>query len=170
MHFSHHAAMRGDLVFPIDLQQVFAEREAWPLSCSVVTPGLRMEVVGSVGVVLEPRSAEDVLRVHYDDAGAYSEGNESHSMGESLSEASFYASLDRVASGSYNEWRVRGAAPAVLFVTDPTHIEVPQNVSFEGPWGLEETIAPVLLSLNVVRAAFPGQPIWTMTAEGPREL
>jgi hypothetical protein len=159
VHFSHHAAMRGGLVFPTDLQQVFAEHDAWPLSCSVVTPEHRMDVVGSVGVVLAPRTAEDILRVHHDDAGAYAEGNNSHSMGESLSEASFDASIDLVEPGSYNEWRVRGAAPVGLFVTDPAHIEVRQNVPFEGPFGPEETIAPVTVSLATVRTAFPGQPI-----------
>lgn len=170
VHFSHHAAMRGELVFPTDLQQVLAETECWPLSCSVLTPGHRMEVVGSVGLVLEPRHAQNVLRVHYGDAGAYDDNGENQSFGEPLSAASFDSSIDHVVPGTYNEWRVRGAKPIGLFVLDPANIEVRKMVPFEGPYGLEQTIASGRISLDEVRATFPDQPIWTMTPEGPRQL
>jgi hypothetical protein len=170
VHFSHHAAMRGDLVYPTDLQQVLAEREMWPLSCSVLTPGHRMVVVGSIGVVLEPRTAQDVLRVYHGDAGAYAEGNENYSLGELLSCASFDASLDEVVPGTYNEWRVRGAKPLGLFVENPANIEVRQLIQYEGPWGTETTIAPVRISLAAVRTTFPDEPIWTMEPNGPRLL
>ena len=170
VHFSHHAAMRGQLVYPTDLQQVLAEQELWPLSCSVLTPGHRMNVVGSIGVVLEPRTAEDVLRVHYDDAGAYVQGGNSHSLGELLSEVSFDASLDQVAPGSYNEWRVCGAKPVGLFVVDPNEIQVRRKLSYQGPWGPETTIATASISLSDVREAFSDQPIWTMMSDGPRQL
>ncbi|MBR0670744.1 hypothetical protein [Neoroseomonas soli] len=170
VHFSHHAAMRGELVYPTDLRQVFAEQEAWPLSCSVLTPGHRMKVVGSVGVVLEPRTAEDVLRVYHDDAGAYAEGSNNHSLGELLSAASFDASLNRVAPGSYNEWRVRGAKPVGLFIEDPANIEVRHKAQCELPWGTETIIAPKRICLAEVRTAFPDKPIWTMDSNGPRLL
>lgn len=170
VHFSHHAVMREGLSFPADLQQVLTEQAAWPLSCSVLTPGHRMVVVGSVGVVLEPRSAEDILRVHHDDAGAYADRDDSHSLGEPLSDSSFDASLDRVLPGTYNEWRVRGAKPIGLFVVNPANIEVRQRCSFEGPWGPEEAIAPAPMSFASLKAAFPGWPVWTMTANGPLQL
>ncbi|WP_253515343.1 hypothetical protein [Methylorubrum extorquens] len=170
VHFSHRAAMRGDLVYPTDLHQVLAEREAWALSCSVLTPGHSMDVVGSVGVVLEPRTAEDVLRVHHDDAGAFEVGMESLSMGKALSDASFDESIDLVVPGSYNEWRVRGAAPKGLFVVNPAVIMVRQEISFEGPDGPMTTIGEVPISLDAVRATFPGWPIWTMTSAGPQVL
>lgn len=170
VHFSHHAAMRGELVFPTDLQQVLAETERWPLSCSVLTPGHRMDVVGSVGVVLEPKRVQDVLRVHHGDAGAYDEDGENQSFGEPLSATSFDGSIDDVVPGTYNEWRVRGAKPIGLFVLDPANIEVRGKVTFEGLYGPEETIASGRISLAEVRGAFPGHPIWTMTPEGPHQL
>lgn len=170
VHFSHHAAMRGELAFPTDLHQVLAEMEPWPFSCSVLTPDHRMDVVGSVGVVLEPRNADDVLRVYHGDAGAYEEAGDNYSLGDPLSAASFDASIDRVVPGTYNEWRVRGARPIGVFVVDPANIEVREKVTFEGRWGPEETIAAGPISLDAVRAAFPGQPMWTMTSGGPRQL
>ena len=170
VHFSHHAAMRGDLVNRTDMHQVLAEQEAWALSCSVLTPGHSMDVVGSVGVVLVPRTAGDVLRVHHDDAGSYEFAMESHSLGKPLSAASFDESIDLVAPGSYNEWRVRGAAPIGMFVLDPANILVRRRVTFPGPHGPESTIAEDPISIDDVRATFPDRPIWTMTPGGPQIL
>lgn len=171
VHFSHHAAMRGKLVYPMDLHQVFADDQTWPLSCSVLTPGHKMSPVGSVGVVLEPRVTDDVVRVHYDDAGAWSDDDGlNFSLGAPLSEGSFDDSLDRVVPGSYNEWRVRNAKPLGIFVLDPNFIEVRQEVSFEGPDGWESTIAPCRINLASVRTTFPGWPIWTITSDGPVQV
>lgn len=170
VHFSAHAMMREGLDFPTDLRQVLAEQEPWPLSCSVLTPGHQMDVTGSVGVVLEPRSTADVLRVHHCDAGAYDEAGTNQSLGLALSEASFDASIDGVVPGTYNEWRVRGAKPVGIFVLDPANILVRQKFTLPGPYGPEETIAAEPISLDAVRAAFPGQPVWTMAAGGPRQL
>lgn len=170
VHFSAHAVMRAGLDFPTDLQQVLAEKERWPLSCSVLTPGHRMDVTGSVGVILEPRAAEDVLRVHHDDAGAYDDDGANQSLGAALSDAAFDASINDTGPGAYNEWRVRGARPVGIFVLDPATILVRQTIAFEGPYGPEEDIAAQQISLDAVRAMFPGQPIWTMTPDGPREL
>jgi len=170
VHFSAHAVMREGVDFPTDLQQVLAEQEPWPLSCSVLTPGHHMDVTGSVGVILEPRAAEDVLRVHHGDTGAYSHAGVNQSLGTVLSDAAFDASIDSTEAGAYNEWRVRGARPAGIFVLDPANICVRQKCSFEGPYGLEEVITAQPISFDAIRAMFPGQPIWTMTAEGPREL
>jgi hypothetical protein len=170
VHFSAHAVMRDGLDFPTDLQQVLAEKETWPLSCSVLTPGHCMDVTGSVGVMLEPRTAEDVLRVHHDDAGAYDVAGANQSRGALLSGASFDASIDETLPGAYNEWRVRGAKPVGIFVLDPANIQVRQTFTVPGPYGPEETIAAGPISLDAVRTAFPGQPIWTMTPAGPRQL
>ncbi len=170
VHFSAHALMREGVDFPTDLQQVLAEIEPWPLSCSVLTPGHLMDVTGSVGVILEPRAPEDVLRVHHGDAGAYDDAGVNQSLGAVLSDAAFNASIDDTWPGAYNEWRVRGAKPVGIFVLDPTNILVRQKSSFEGPYGSEESIAAQPISLGAIRAIFPGQPIWTMTPDGPREL
>ncbi len=170
VHFSAHAVMREGLDFPSDLQQVLAEKEPWPLSCSLLTPGHQMDVTGSVGVILEPRTAEDVLRVHYDDAGAYDAAGINQSLGAALSDAAFDASIDDTVPGAYNEWRVRAAKPVGIFVLDPANILVRQEITCEGPYGPIETIAALPISLDAVRAMFSGQPILTMTPGGPRAL
>jgi len=170
VHFSAHAVMRAGLDFPTDLKQVLAEQKPWPLSCSVLTPGHQMNLTGSVGVMLQPRSAADVLRVHHCDAGAYDEAGTNQSLGSALSEASFDASIDGVVPGTYNEWRVRGAKPVGIFVLNPTNILVRQKFTVAGQYGPEEIIVAQPFSLDAVRAAFPGQPVWTMTPGGPRQL
>lgn len=170
VHFSAHAVMRAGLDFPTDFQQVLAEQKPWPLSCSVLTPGHQMNLTGSVGVMLEPRNAADVLRVHHCDAGAYDEAGTNQSLGLALSEASFDASIDGVVPGTYNEWRVRGAKPVGIFVLDPANILVRQKCTIPGPYDPEEIIVAGSFSLDEVRAAFPGQPVWTMTSSGPLQL
>lgn len=170
VHFSAHATMRDGLDFPTDLHQVLAGNEQWALSCSVLTPGHHMYVTGSVGVILEPRTAEDVLRVHHSDAGAYDDAGVDQSLGAELSDAAFDASIDDTKPGDYNEWRVRGARPVGIFILDPANIQVRQKYSFEGPYGLDETTAAQPISFDAIRAMFPGQPFWTMTSDGPREL
>jgi hypothetical protein len=89
VHFSAHAVMRDGLDYPTDLQQVLAEKEPWLLSCSVLTPDHHMNVTGSVGVILKPRTVADVLSVHHDDAGAYDVAGANQSRGAALSDATF---------------------------------------------------------------------------------
>lgn len=170
VHFSHCASMRDGLDYPMDLLQVLDDHKEWALSCSVLTPGHSMSVVGSVGVVLEPRSAEDVLGVSPCDAGSYMDGLRSQSSGEVLSSASIDRSIDLVVPGSYNEWVVRGAAPKGLFVDDPKDIWVRKRQTNWGPEGPVTDTGPCPTSLDEVRATFPGWPIWTMTSAGPRFL
>ena len=170
VHFSAHAVMRKGLDFPSDLQQVLAEKEPWPLSCSVLTPGHDMVVTGSVGVILEPRAVEDVLRFHYDDADAYDDAGVDQSLGAALSNATSDRSIDDTVPGAYDEWRVRGAKPIGIFVLDPTNILVRQTFTMPAPYDAEEIILASPLSLDAVRATFPGQPIWTMMPGGPRKL
>lgn len=170
VHFSAHAVMRDGVDYPTDLEQVLAEKEPWPLSCSVLTPGHHMTVTGSVGVILEPRTAEDVLSVYHDDAGAYDVAGSNQSAGAALSDATFDTSIDDTVLGAYNEWRVRGARPVGIFVLDPSNILVRQKGTVPGPFGDEEIILACPISLNAVRAAFHGQPIWTMTPDGPLQI
>lgn len=170
VHFSAHAVMREGLDYPTDLKQVLAEKEPWPLSCSVLTPGHHMAVTGSVGVILEPRTVEDVLSVYHDDAGAYDVAGANQSDGAALSDATFDTSIDGTVPGTYNEWRVRGAKPVGIFVLDPSNIFVRQKITVLGPFGDEEIISACSISLDAVRTAFRGQPIWTMTPGGPLQL
>lgn len=53
---------------------------------------------------------------------------------------------------------------------EPVNILVRQKFSFEGACGLEERIAPQQISFSDIRTRLPGQPIWTMTPDWPREL
>jgi len=167
VHFSHHAAMRDNLDFPADLLQVLGGVTDWALSCSVLTPGHSMIPVGSVGVVLEPQTAGDVLRVHHSDAGAYSDGTDDYSDGEPLSVEGLDRSLTRVRQDDYNEWRVRGARPVGIFVLNPFSICVRRRVTFDGPFGPEETLAAQPATLADIRTIFADWPVWTMTPSGP---
>lgn len=45
-----------------------------------------------------------------------------------------------------------------------------QQCVIPGPCGPVETVAHGPTSLDDVPTAFPGQPIWTMTTAGPRQL
>ena len=67
-------------------------------------------------MVLRPRTLENVLRVHFADAGAYDDAGTNQSLGALLSDESFDASIDKVVPGTYNEWRVRAASPVGIFV------------------------------------------------------
>lgn len=84
VHFSHHANMRPEGVFPNDLQEAINNKGKWALSCSVLWPGHTMQPCGSVGVMFRPTVAS-VLSVSNTDAGAFS-GSDGidHSGGQPL--------------------------------------------------------------------------------------
>lgn len=109
VHFSHHANTRKDGVFPADLHAAALNSRLWPLSTSVVWPSHNMSLVGSVGLVLHPRSLASIIGVKASDAG-YSTNpvGDEQGMGKPLDQDSFDRSFD-VASGGYNEWRVQEA-------------------------------------------------------------
>lgn len=46
VHFSHISNMRDGGVFPLDLHDAIANKDAWPLSCSALWPGHGMEPCG----------------------------------------------------------------------------------------------------------------------------
>lgn len=129
VHFSHHANMRDDGIFPDDLINAITNRHIWPLSCSVVWPGHSMDVVGSVGVIFEP-TLDSVLSVSNTDAGSsiLPDGTD-QSGGVPLTADSLAATFE--VDGAYNEWRLRGAEVAGIFVLNSNSIMVKRPMEYD---------------------------------------
>lgn len=168
VHFSHHANMRDDGIFPDDLINAIANRHIWPLSCSVVWPGHSMDVVGSVGVIFEP-TLDSVLCVSNMDAGSYvlPDGTD-QSGGVPLTADSLAATFEVV--GTYNEWRLRGAEVAGIFVLNSNNIMVKRPMEFDVNGTKFQTITAQKIELADVFAAFPSMKIYTMGAAGRIEI
>lgn len=167
VHFSHHAKMREGGVFPTDLQAAIANKDDWPLSCSVLWPGHGMEPCGSVGVMFRP-SVVSVQSVSNTDSGSWATPDgKDQSGGEPLTAESFERTFRVV--GTYNEWRIRGAEVAGIFVHDLRSILVKKRISVAGlPDGeILVEIGATSIPLLEVFDAFPALPIFTMAADGP---
>jgi hypothetical protein len=163
IHFSHHANMRKDGVFPRDLQEAIEHKDEWPLSCSVLWPGHSIDPCGSVGVIFEPDVAS-VISVSNMDAGSWTElDGTDQSDGEPLTAESFNKTFDVV--GAYNEWRIRGAKVAGIFVHDVKSIMVKKMLDISGlPDGIIlQEIGFVTIQISEVFEAFPYLPVFTMT-------
>lgn len=169
VHFSHLADMGRDLIFPDDLRRAIANINDWTLSCCALTPRRRMHLPGEVGILLRPKLSH-VLSVRNGDAGASTlpDGSEL-SGGMPPSREAVLTSLDPGLE-SYNEWRVRGAEVAGIFVSRVDHVAVKKRLSFDGPFGPEQTIAPESVPLGVVFDAFPGFFVYEMGACGLTQL
>lgn len=170
VHFSHHANMREGGVFPKDMHDAIAHKDEWPLSCSVLWPSHGMDPCGSVGVMFEP-DVGSVLSVSNTDAGSWiTPDGTDQSGGEPLTAESFEKTFQKV--GAYNEWRVRGAKVAGIFVHDIRSIGVKKQLDIPGlPSGeLLREIALTFIELSEVFDAFPDLPIFTMTRSGMEEL
>lgn len=166
VHFSHHANMRKDGVFPDDLQAAILNKDRWPLSCSVLWPDHAMQPCGSVGVIFKPAVAS-VLSVSNTDAGSR-EGDDGidRSAGEPLTLDAFKKTFQ--VSGAYNEWRVRGAEVVGIFVHDIDRIEAKKLLEIPGlPGGeLLLEIGCARIDLAEVFDAFTTLPVFTMTSSG----
>lgn len=170
VHFSHHAKMREGGVFPADLQAAIANKDDWPLSCSVLWPGHGMELCGSVGVMFTP-SVVSVQSVSNTDSGSWANPDgRDQSGGEPLTAESFEKTFEVV--GAYNEWRIRGAIVAGIFVHNLHSILVKKHVSVPGlPDGeILIDIGATTITLSEVFVAFPALPIFTMAADGLVEV
>lgn len=165
VHFSHHAKMRQDGVFPADLHAAIANSRAWPLSCSVVWPGHGMPVVGSVGVVLHPRSLASVVGASNQDAGSMTlpDGTE-NGRGTAL-DANVLADTLNPPSGQYNEWRMRECDVIGIYVENLGEILAKKTVVIEAP-DIDPTseISAEPRTLTEVTTAFPELPIYTFQA------
>jgi hypothetical protein len=170
VHFSHHSNMRDGGVFPGDMHEAIANKDKWPLSCSVLWPGHQMKPCGSVGVIFKPNAAS-VLSVSNTDSGSSTDnyGN-NQSGGEPLTEENFEKTFQVV--GGYNEWRVRGAEVVGIFVHDISCIVVKKHLQVPGlPDGeCLHTIGGKCIPLSEVFDSFPNRPIYTMTPDGLKKL
>ena len=90
-------------------------------------------------------------------------------MGVSPDENAILESLT-VTPGMYNEWRIRGAEPIGIFVTNPQAIEVKQEVPFAVGVECFNEIGPVEISLHAVKEAFRNLLVYTMGDNGLNEL
>ena len=125
---------------------------------------------GSVGVMFKPSTAS-VISVSNKDSGSRTDGDgKDHSDGKPLTPDSFEETFDVV--GAYNEWRVQGSDVAGIFVHDTQNIMVKKWLDVPGlPNGeVVRTIGGVVITLSEVFGAFPGLPVFTMTAQGLVEL
>lgn len=170
VHFSHHANMRYGGIFPLDLQKAIANKDKWPLSCSVLWPGHAMDPCGSVGVMFKP-SIASVISLSNQDSGSWTDDDgKDHSDGKPLTAESFKETFELVSA--YNEWRVQGAKVVGIFVHDPRNIVVKESIEIPGlPDGeILHTIGGVLIPISEVFAAFPHLSVFTMTSQGIVEL
>jgi len=164
VHFSHHAVMGHSVEFPDDLQHAIAQYQSETRSCCALSPGHCMETPGSVGIIFRP-TFEQVVSVLSDDSGSSDFGGSENSGGHTPSEQTILASLD-VPAGRYNEWRVRGARPIGIFVTDTGNICAKKKVRIPFDSGLINCIGCISIPLSSVIDSFPTLPIYTLWTSG----
>lgn len=166
VHFSHHANMRENGVFPDDLQNAIKNKDVWSLSCSVLWPGHKMQPCGSVGVMFRP-TMDSVLSVYNSDSGSFLGPDGTDISGGLPLNADTFESTFQVV-GEYNEWRVKGAEVIGIFVHDINQIEAKGWDEIPGlPDGeLLCEIAVKCIDLANVFDAFPPLPVFTMSSTG----
>jgi hypothetical protein len=163
VHMSHHANMREGGVFPDDLKNAMQKKDDWPLSCVVVWPNHTLfDLPGSVGVIFEPISVDNVISVFHCDSGSWAdEHGDDNSAGVPLSFDSFKNTF--VGNVPYNEWRVKGAKVVGIFVNNPNLIFVKkyQDILCDGV-PVHNDIVCIQISLNEVIEEFNDFPVYTI--------
>ena len=168
VHFSCYGVMGHRVTFPDDLVHALSTIKQETRSCCALYPGHEMDLPGSVGVILSPKYSH-VLSVCSADSGSSDYGGEEGSMGSIPEENAILESL-RVPSGMYNEWRILGANPVGIFVSNPQCILVKQESTITvGRERLTE-IGCAQISLQAVKKAFPTLPVYMMRADGLEQL
>ena len=161
VHFSHHAKMRDDGVFPDDLQAAIGNCADWTLSCCALTPGHTMGLPGDVGVIFEIDNPKQIVSVCSDDSGSsQTEDGSDQSFGSEPSLSALNASLD-VACGRYNEWRVIGAKVSGIYVENTNSIQAKRKVTFEVSGVQVEDIVAGPVNLESVKNSFPNLSVFT---------
>lgn len=165
VHFSHHAATRPDTVFPTDLINSIGNGGVWTLSCHVLWPDHRMDLVGSVGLILDIIASSQVVSVRSCDSGSWPlpDGSD-QSLGVALSKRSFRDTFS--ITGAYNEWRVKGACVKGIFVANPDHIYVRKKKVVTGGPYQQEIVGPEPILLDDIQTIFPNHNIYTMGLDG----
>lgn len=164
VHFSCYGLMGHRVTFPADLIHALSTIKQETRSCCAIYPNHAMDLPGSVGVIFRPKYSQ-VLSVCSIDSGSSECQGKEGSMGSTPDEATILESL-RVPRGMYNEWRILGAASVGIFVSNPEHILVKQELTLAV--GLERftEIGCAVISLKAVKDCFPGLPVYTMGDDG----
>ncbi len=163
VHFSHHSNMREGGVFPQDLLDAIANSNVWPLSCCLVWPTHTMNLPGSVGVILRPRSIESIVAVSSTDAGSLTwQDNTEGSLGFPLTLDTFNSSFE-VAPDDYNEWRVRDSEAIGIYFENQPYAKKRRHL-VSGGLNLDEVISAEPITINEILSTFPDYPILTRQA------
>jgi hypothetical protein len=169
VHFSHHAEMRPGRVFPDDLIDAITNSRHWALSCHVLWPGHSMDLVGSIGVMLEITSASQVISVNNRDSGSWRlPGGSDQSLGVPLSRQSFEATFNL--AGAYNEWRVQGAIVKGIYVVGDCDIYVKRTLIAGEGVHRTKTIGLISIAQSEVKSIFPDLSVYTMGSDGLQRL
>ncbi|MDB6103183.1 MAG: hypothetical protein JWO52_3182 [Gammaproteobacteria bacterium] len=165
VHFSHHSNMRPGGTFPDDLLDAIINKARWALSCHVLWPKHGMDVVGSVGLLLEVTSASQVISVRSDDSGSLTlpDGSD-HSLGVPFSKQSFEDTFNL--TGAYNEWRVKDAGIKGIFVANPRAIYAKTKKDVGEGEHRQEIIAAEQIELATIEALFTNHDLYTMGING----
>ncbi|MEQ9039406.1 MAG: hypothetical protein RIE24_13740 [Silicimonas sp.] len=170
VHFSHHANMREGGVFPDDLLAAIEHSDQWNLSCCALWPGHQMALPGDVGLIFEVDHPNQILSVCADDAGAsQTDDGAEVSGGLEPTKETIEASL-AVPLGGYNEWRVKGARVAGIYVENPDSICVKQKLSVSVQGTSHEVIAAVQIRLDDIKAEFGKYQLFTLSDHGLAEI
>jgi hypothetical protein len=168
VHFSCYGVMGHKVSFPDDLLHALSTYEQETRSCCALYPAHEMELPGSVGVIFSPRYSQ-VLSVCSADSGSSDFAGEEGSLGSAPKEGAILESLS-VPSGMYNEWRILGADPIGIFVSNPESILVKQELAFTVGSERFTEIGCAKISIQKVKKAFSTLPVYTMGADGLEQL
>lgn len=168
VHFSHFAVMGHSVEFPDDLIHAMSHHQTETRSCCALWPGHNMDLPGSVGVIFKPAIAQ-VVSVLANDPGSSDFGGTESSAGQSPTSETLLASL-QVSAGRYNEWRVRGAEPIGIFVSDTSNICVKKKIPLHFNGKSIDEIACTNITLQSVLDAFPNSPVYTLLATGLQKV
>jgi hypothetical protein len=164
VHFSHHSNMRQGGVFPADLHAAMANSRNWPLSCCVVWPRHRMQLPGSVGVVLLPRSLDSIVLMHFGDSGSMTIDGGEYGLGANqVTEEAVEHTFKVPPNERYNEWRVRESDAIGIYVEGRPYVKKYETVKKEEHQ--ITTITPQSISLQEIHDAFSELPIYSRHEE-----
>lgn len=163
VHFSHHATMNHSVVFPNDLKHAIENNRTETRSCCAVFPGHRMKLPGSVGIIFEPEYSH-VISVCQSDSGSSEDSGKEGSLGTEPTEINIRESCLNVSNGDYNEWRIMGATPIGIYISDPNNICAKKKTIIPGcP---DEDIFCMSIHIEEVRKAFPKRTLFTLGSQG----
>lgn len=184
VHFSGTPPMGDGIVcgnlYPKDLHHCISGAAQGGLSCSVirsddhydVTNGNHPTCVGSIGVIVRPRSAASIVWAQAADLGTHKDSTLIRVSGYEhldLSLEDLALSLTGRQSNRYNEWVVRDYDVIGIFAIPPFHFWARQDInsvpgSAEMPeyLKLDDTYGPSRSSLDAIVNEFAPLPIVTI--------